>query len=161
MCLATRSPRAGCSARDPSLSGGRTVFFIGFVTAPRIDDHGRSYAEGELTAGEHQERFRSDLRVWHRNEYKSQWKQGVARLLAAAQSSALVTSFGGAGSELRIIPLWREGGTVQVGEGRVISESLPESFDPGSIYDRVDELVAPTVKRQLPLGELTAFAIDD
>jgi hypothetical protein len=137
------------------------MFFIGFVTAPRVDEQGRSYAEGELVAGEHQERFRSDLRAWHKNEYESQWKQGVARLLAGAQSSALVTSFGGPAGELRIIPLWREGSTVRLGEGRVISESLPEPFDPAGIYARVDELVAPTSKRQLSLSHLTAFAIDD
>jgi hypothetical protein len=144
------------------------MFYIGFVTASRVDAQGVSYAEGELTAGEHSERFRSDLSVWRKADYEKQWKQGVARLLSGAQSSALVTSFSGAGADgsVELLPLSRHGGTVLVGERAVLAEGLPEPFEVSAVYDVVAERetaaeTAATAEAEVPLGQLATFTMDE
>ena len=145
------------------------MFYIGFITASRVDAHGVPHAEGELTAGTHDERFRSDLRVWRKADYERQWRQGVARLLSGAESSVLVTSFAAPDPDggLQFIPMWREGGTVYVGEAREVTEPLPEPFDVATVYelveDRVPEIAAtrPLTYGHVPLGQLTAFTLEE
>jgi hypothetical protein len=145
------------------------MFYIGFITATRVDERGVPYAEGDLSADAYRDGFLSDLRLWSKREYEAQWKQGVARLLTGAQSSALVTSLPPADDEdgLRLIPLWRDGGIVYVGGSRVLKDARPEPFDVASIYERVGELPAMTDERvaktygRVPLGQLATFSMDE
>ena len=71
------------------------MFYIGFITATRVDDQGAPYADGELSADAHRAPFRSDLRLWSKREYEKQWREGVARLVAGKHAAALVTSYRG------------------------------------------------------------------
>jgi hypothetical protein len=145
---------------------GEKMFYIGFVTASRMDAQGEPYAEGELTAGRHSERFRADLRVWRKADYENQWKEGVARLLSGAKSSALVTSLCQSGEEtsVELVPLSRRGGTVSIGERAVLTEALPEPLDVGIAYELVAEREAETrsarPQAEVPLGQLATFTID-
>ena len=142
------------------------MFYIGFVTASRIDAHGEPYCEGELTAEDHSERFRSDLRTWRKSDYESQWKQGVARLLAGAESSVLVTCLRREGDEssVELVPLSRRGGTVTVGERAVITEPLSEPLDLAVVYDIVAERGVAAeralAQAEVPLRQLATFTID-
>ena len=141
------------------------MFYIGFVTASRVDAQGEPYAEGELTAGRHSERFRADLRVWRKADYESQWKTGVARLLSGAESSALVTSLSQSGDEtsVELVPLSRRGGKVSVGERAVIVDTLQEPIDLSIAYELVAERGAGSGERpqaEVPLGQLATFTID-
>ena len=142
------------------------MFYIGFVTASRVDAQGEPYAEGELTAGRHSERFRADLRVWRKADYESQWKKGVARLLSGAEASALVTSLSQSGEEtsVELVPLSRRGGKVSIGERAVIVDTLPDPTDLSVAYELVAERGASASsarpQAEVPLGQLATFTID-
>ena len=142
------------------------MFYIGFVTASRVDAQGEPYAEGELTAGRHSERFRADLRVWRKADYENQWKKGVARLLSGAESSALVTSLSQSGEEtsVELVPLSRRGGKVSIGERAVVVDVLPEPIDLSIAYELVAErgtaVSNATSQAEVPLGQLATFTID-
>jgi len=143
------------------------VFYIGFVTAARVDAAGGRYAEGELTLGGASARFQSDLGSWSMRDYEAQWREAIARLLAGQPTSALVTSYRGPETGHHLIwPMWREGTTVHLQERLVLTEQLPEPFDPASVYALVGERVTvsegglPISEWSIPIRQLATFLLD-
>jgi hypothetical protein len=143
------------------------VFYIGFVSGPRVDAEGWPHAEGELTLGEYAERFESDLRFWSVAEYEGQWRDAVLRLVGGAPSSALVTSYRGPGAGVHFVwSLWRDGDTVHVQETPVPTESLSAPFDPARAWDyvgprhTVTEDGATIPEWAVALAQLATFVLD-
>ncbi len=68
-------------------------FDIDFEEEWAVDDDGWVHAVGEITLGEHRERFLSDLSRVTVAEYRDQWQRGMQRLVDGATFSAVWTSF--------------------------------------------------------------------
>lgn len=116
------------------------MFYIGFTTAPRIDEEGWQHALGGIELGDHSDAFAADLRFWSVTGYEAQWREAVARLAAGRTSSALVTSYRGPGAAFHSMwPMWRVGQTVYVQERLVLDDTIDATDDAEAFYSRVGD----------------------
>jgi hypothetical protein len=116
------------------------MFYIGFKTGPRTNDEGWLHAIGGLELGADSESFEADLSTWSPREYESQWREGVARLAAGAESSALVTSYAGPGAALHFMwPMWRVGDRIVFTERLVFGEAIKDGDVAAQFYGAVGE----------------------
>lgn len=144
------------------------MFYIGFKTAPRMDSEGRRHASGGIELGSDSDGFVADLSVWSPQEYEAQWREGVARLAAGERSSALVTSYAGAGAAFHFMwPMWRVGTDVVFSERLVPGEVIPDTGIAEAFYRSVGERRPysddgdPISEWIVPLAEVLAFLADD
>ena len=143
------------------------VFYIGFTSAPRMDDEGRRHATGALTLGSDTESFQSDLGAWSMGDYERQWREAIARLLSGSPSSALITSFHGPAADSHVVwPCWRDGATVVFQQRLLFAGEFAEPFDPAQVYEIVGERVTIDEEGRrvsewvVPLGHLANFLLD-
>ena len=141
------------------------MFYIGFVSAPRVNEEGWPHAMGLLTLGDAQESFEADLREWTTADYEAQWREGIARLASGTPSSALITSYGGRGGITGMWPIWREGATAYLQERLIVPGETGPPFNPERPYEQVG--VRRTASEDgaisewaLPLGQLLAFVLE-
>ncbi|MEO8031762.1 MAG: hypothetical protein ABJC74_08675 [Gemmatimonadota bacterium] len=120
------------------------MFSIEFITGPQVDSDGWLHAEAELMLGEAREGFEVDLRIWALETYRTHWREAIARLLAGASFTRLVTSYRGPDGAYHFTwPMWREGDLVLVHEELVLDEDLATPLNPSTAW----EVTAP--RRQL------------
>ena len=116
------------------------MFYIGFKSGPRVDEEGWRHALGGLELGSESDSFAADLSVWSPREYEAQWRQGVARLAAGEQSSALITSYAGPEATFHSMwPMWRVGDEVVFHEHLVPGEAITAPDIIGGFYRAVGE----------------------
>jgi hypothetical protein len=119
------------------------LFRIRVFTPAVHDETGWRHAGGELVlggAGRHC--FLVDLSVWDIGDYERQWREGVARLVQGAPSSALMTAYRGPGNQPHLLwGLWRDQSHVYVQEHPVVQSGLEEPFDPDQPYAQVGERI--------------------
>jgi hypothetical protein len=142
------------------------VFYIGFVTGPRVDEDGWPHAEGEIVLGGFREGFQADLRFWDMPAYETQWRQAILRLVGGVPATALVTSYRGPGGAYHFTwPMWREGSTVHVQERIMFADQLGSAFDPQSPDEHVGDHAPVNAEGEalsewhVPLGELATFTL--
>lgn len=140
------------------------MFYVGFVSAKRVDEQGWPHAEGELTVGGHAARFRADLRAWSMRDYERQWRDAVARLLGGETTSALLVSYRGPDADYHTAwAMWREGTTVHLQERVIFPQTLGRPFVPEEVHEHVGERGThtddgePVREWTLPLGRLATF----
>jgi hypothetical protein len=144
------------------------MFYIGFKTGPRTDSEGWRHAIGGIELGSDSDGFVADLSVWSPREYEAQWREGVARLAAGESSSALVTSYSGAGAAFHFMrPMWRVATDVVFSETLVPGEAISDTNIADAFYRAVGERGAPREdgepisERIVPLAEVLSFLADD
>jgi len=116
------------------------MFYIGFTSAPRVDEEGWRYASGGLELGNDADSFSADLTAWTIQDYEKQWREGVARLAAGRSSSALITSYAGPDAGFHSMwPMWKIGDQVVFHEHLVPNEVIAQSDVIGSFYAAVGE----------------------
>lgn len=140
------------------------MFYIGFRSAPRVDDEGWRHALGGIELGSESDGFAADLSTWTINDYESQWREGIARLAAGHSSSALVTSYTGPhGAVHWMWPMWREGKQVVFHEQLVPGDAVATSDITGSFYAAVGERRThsddgePVSEWLVPFADVLAF----
>ena len=130
------------------------MFRIRVFTPPVHDETGWRHAGGELllgTAARHC--FLVDLRVWEIGDYEQQWKEGVARLVQGAPSSALMSAYRGSGNQPHLLwALWRDHSYLYLQEHPVIVSELEQPFNPGDPYEHVGERI-PASEHGLAIPE--------
>ena len=141
------------------------MFYIGFISAPRVNDEGWAHAVGLITLGAHEESFEADLREWTTADYEAQWREGIARLAGGVPSSALITSYGGREGITRMWPIWREGATAYLQEHLVVPGETGPPLNPEHLYEQVGahrtvSEDGPVSEWEVPLGQLLAFVVD-
>jgi len=86
----------------------------------RMDDEdggygrGSLYRDGVIVLGDDERGFRAPLSCWREQDYEAQWRDGVERLVAGAESSALVVEWDYPADEqwVMFFPLFRLDGTT-------------------------------------------------
>ena len=144
------------------------MFYIGFKTAPRTDSEGRRHASGGIELGSASDGFVADLSVWSLLVFVVFWCEGVARLAAGERSSALVTSYAGAGAAVHFLwPMCRGGTDLVFSERLVPGEAIPDTGIAEAFYRSVGERRPysddgdPISEWTVPLAEVLAFLADD
>jgi hypothetical protein len=140
------------------------MFYIGFKTGPRIDDEGWRHALGGIELGDDSDGFSADLSVWSPREYEEQWRAGVARLAAGAESSALVTSYAGPEGAFHFMwPMWRVGSEIVFTERLVFADAIQGAEVPDAFYRAVGERRSksesgePISEWRVPFADVLAF----
>jgi len=129
------------------------MFRIRFFTPVAINEDGWQHAGGELVVGDARLCFLVDLTYWGIPDYQWQWRDGIARLVGGAPSTALVTAYRGTGESAHTMwALWREGGHVYVQEHSVLPADLDSAFNPNEPYPHVGERI-PAAENALPIPE--------
>lgn len=129
------------------------MFRIRFFTPEVVDEGGWQHAGGELVVGDARMCFLVDLSYWSMRDYQHQWRDGIARLVQGAPSTALMSAYRGPGdSAHNMWALWRDNGHVYVQEQSVLQADLAERFDPTDPYPHVGERV-PAAENGLPIPE--------
>ena len=129
------------------------MFRIRFFTPAVLNEEGWQHAGGELVVGNARMCFLVDLSYWGMADYHHQWRQGIARLLQGAPSTALMTVYRGPGDSAHTMwALWREQGYVYVQEHSVLPADLDSPFDPNDPYPHVGERI-PAAEQGLPIPE--------
>ena len=143
------------------------MFYIGFTTAAQIDDEGWRHALGGIELGDESDAFAADLRFWSVADYQAQWREGIARLAAGQASTALVTSYRGAGAAFHSIwPMWRVGQTVYVQERLILDETIGATDVSEQFYSRVGDRSTqsdsgePISEWPIPFADVLAFLGD-
>ena len=141
------------------------MFYIGFISAPRVNDEGWPHAVGELTLGDYSERFEASLVHWSMREYEEQWRQAIARLGGGAPSSALITSYGGPAVISTIWPVWREGREAVFQERLVVPGDAGAALEPARAYEQLGARVsvgeeAPVSEWTIPMAQVLAYVLD-
>jgi hypothetical protein len=135
-------------------AGGRKRMFRIRVFTPAVhDETGWRHAGGELVLGDGRHCFLVDLRAWDIREYERQWREGVARLVQGAPSSALMSAYRGPGHEPHLMwALWRDQSHVYVQEHPVVPAELDTPFNPFDPYPHVGERI-PASEHGLSIPE--------
>ena len=129
------------------------MFRIRVFTPAVHDENGWRHAGGELTIGDGRRCFLVDLRFWNIGDYERQWREGVARLVQGASSTALMTAYRGPGHEPHVMwALWRDQSYVYVQEHLVMPDELESEFDPTDPYPHVGERI-PASEHGLSIPE--------
>ncbi len=116
------------------------MFYIGFTTGARTDEEGWRHAIGGLELGSDSDGFAADLSTWSLQDYEAQWRKGIARLAAGAESSALVTSYAGPAAPYHFMwPMWREGHQIVFHEQLVPGEAIKNPDVAEDFYAAVGE----------------------
>ena len=116
------------------------MFYIGFKTGPRVDVEGWQHAIGGLELGPDADSFAADLRFWSIQEYEAQWREGIARLAAGTDSSALITSYAGPEASVHFMwPMWRVGSDVVFHEHLVPGDAIGDADINDQFYAAVGE----------------------
>jgi hypothetical protein len=101
------------------------MFRVRVFTPSVVNEEGLPHAGAELVLGPERLRFLVDLRHWSIADYERQWRQGVARMLHGATSTALMIAYRGPGEATHLMwALWRDQGHVYVQQHPVISAEL-------------------------------------
>jgi len=133
--------------------GVRSLFRIRIYTPPIVNDAGWPHAGAELIAGVTRLHRRIDLRFWRIADYERQWREGIARLVNGAESSALMSAFSGPGDASHSMwALWREATSVYIQPLCVLAAPLDDPFDPRAPYEHVGARV-PVTENDLPMDE--------
>jgi hypothetical protein len=129
------------------------MFRVRVFTPPVVDAAGWLHAGGELRLGHERLHFLADLSHWDVASYERQWREGVARLLHGAPSTALMTAYRGPGEATHHMwGAWREGGHIYLQEHVVAVTELDEPFDPAAPYVHLGERI-PASQQALPIPE--------
>jgi hypothetical protein len=129
------------------------MFRVRVFTPSVVDEDGVPHAGAELVLGPERLRFLVDLRYWSIAAYERQWREGLARLLHGAPSTALMTAYRGPGDATHLMwALWRDGGHVYVQEQPVVSAELDAPFNPDDPYAHVGVWLAAS-RHALPIPE--------
>lgn len=132
---------------------GRSLFRIRIYTPPIVNDAGWPHAGTELIAGATRLHRRVDLRYWRIADYERQWREGIARLVNGAESSALMLGFAGPGDASHSMwALWREAPSVYIQPHCVLGALLDDPFDPRTPYEHVGARI-PVTQNGLPMDE--------
>jgi hypothetical protein len=142
------------------------LFRIRIYTPALVNEAGWPHAGAELTAGVTRLHHRVDLRYWRIADYQRQWREGIARLVNGAHSSALMSSFSGAGDAPHLMwALWRQGAHIYIQSHCVLPAHLAAPFDPRAPYEHVGARI-PITENHLPMdewrvefGQLLAFGL--
>jgi hypothetical protein len=135
------------------LYGSHTVFRIQVYTPAIVNEAGWPHAGVELIAGTTRLHRRVDLRYWRISDYQRQWREGIARLVSGAPSSALMTAFSGVSGEPHSMwALWREAAYVYIQPHCVVPAHLAAPFDPRLPYEHVGGRI-PVLENALPMDE--------
>jgi len=136
------------------------MFRIRFFTPAVYDEAGRRHAGGELVLGDARHCFLVDLSAWDTAHYERQWREGVARLVQGAPSSALMTAYRGTGAEPHLMwGLWREEGHVFVQEHPVMPAELDLPLDPFDPYPHIGNRI-PASEHGLSIPEWRFSLVD-
>ena len=143
------------------------MFYIGFVSAVRVNAEGWRHAVGEITLGAFSERFEADLRFWEPASYEAQWRRAALRVLGGAPATALVASYRGPDASYHFTwPMWRDRAVVHVQSRLLFTEQLTGAFDPEAPEAHVGERLvvsddgSPISEWNVPLGQLANFALE-
>jgi len=129
------------------------MFRIRVFTPVVQDEKGWQHAGAELVLGPHRRCFVVDLGVWDLGQYERQWREGIARLVQGAPSTALLSSYRGERGEPHLMwAFWRDQGHVYVQEHPVVPADLEEPFDPSNPYPHVGERI-PALEEGLAIPE--------
>jgi hypothetical protein len=129
------------------------MFRIRFFTPAVINEDGWQHAGGELVLGPTRLCFLVDLSHWSARDYQQQWREGIARFLRGAPSTALMTAYRGPGESAHTMwALWRDEAFVYIQEHSVLPADLDAPFDPMQPYGHVGARV-PAAEHALPISE--------
>jgi hypothetical protein len=142
------------------------LFRIRVYTPALVNETGWPHAGAELIAGATRLHRRVDLRYWRIADYQRQWREGIARLVNGAHSSALMSGFAGAGDAPHSMwALWREGAYIYIQSHCVLRAHLAAPFDPRAPYEHIGTRI-PVMENLLPMdecrvefGQLLAFGL--
>lgn len=140
------------------------MFYIGFKTGARVDEEGWRHAVGGLELGADSDGFSADLSTWSISDYEAQWREGIARLAAGNESSALITSYAGPDAAFHFMwPMWRVRDQVLFHERLVPGEAIAGSDVKTQFYRAVGELQSrstdgdPISEWIVPFADVLAF----
>lgn len=129
------------------------MFRVRVFTPSVVNEDGLPHAGAELVLGAERLRFLLDLSHWSIAAYERQWREGIARVLHGAPSSALMIAYRGPGDEVhRMWGLWRDAGQLYVQEHSVVAAELDDPFDPAQPYAHVGQRIA-AAEHGLPIAE--------
>lgn len=139
------------------------MFYIGFRTGPRVDAEGWRHALGGIELGSESDGFTADLSTWSPRDYEAQWREGIARLAAGEESSALITSYAGPEAPVHSIwPMWRVGTQVVFQEHLVPGDAIEGPNVVDAFYRAVGERRSrsegsPISEWTVPFSDVLAF----
>jgi hypothetical protein len=143
------------------------MFYIGFKTGPRVDEAGWRHAVGGLELGVESDSFAADLSAWTVSDYEAQWREGIARLAAGTESSALVTSYAGPDAAFHFMwPMWRVRDRIAFQERLVPGDAITGPDVRTQFYRAVGERQSrsedgePVSEWIVPFGDVLAFLAD-
>ncbi len=95
---------------------------------------------GEITLGEHQERFHSAIDYWSTRQYEESWHTALKRLVDGEEVSCLVTNMVDPehANFLTVWPLYRIGNQVHVQNQIVFLQELDHPFSAAEPWRSVD-----------------------
>jgi len=129
------------------------MFEVRVVTPVVTNDEGWRHAAAKLQLGEVRLCFLIDLTHWSVRDYEQQWRDGCARLVAGAPSSALMTAYRGPGDEPHTMwALWRDDEHIYIQEQTVLPSEVDVPWDPRAPYVHVGVRV-PASDQALPISE--------
>ncbi|HEU5154008.1 MAG TPA: hypothetical protein VFU03_04725 [Gemmatimonadales bacterium] len=129
------------------------MFRIRVFTPAALDEKGWRHAGGELVLGGGRICFLVDLSAWDIREYEQQWREGVARLVQGAPSTALMSAYRGTPDRPHLMwALWRDASHVYVQEHPVLPAELDAPFDPANPYPHVGQRI-PASEEGLAIPE--------
>jgi len=129
------------------------MFRIRFFTPTALNAEGWQHAGGELIVGTARLCFLVDLTFWSMGDYQRQWRDGIARLVQGAPSTALMSAYRGPGESAHTMwAVWRDETYAYVQEHSVLPSDLDAPFDPNEPYAHVGDRV-PAAEHALPIPE--------
>ena len=121
--------------------------------------------EGEITLGEHVERFESPTYLWPVERYEHQWLDAARRLVDGAPSTAFFTAVHAPDDTEyhRWWVMWREGHQVHVQEHLLLVDQLPLPLVLSNPYraiqprEQISDEGDPISEWSLTVDDLTEF----
>ncbi len=141
------------------------AFGIRFAAEQPLDSSDDQVAAGVLTLGSYKEQFLAPLHFWSQSDYRSQWADGLERLLGGAPASALVTEMYDPVSAnfIKWWPLYLVDSEVHIQNQILFVQELHSALDPRDPYTHIRPFATHTAEGerfsdwQVPLADIRAF----
>ncbi|SRR5690606_3439636 len=112
-----------------------------YLTDENIDSWGELSAIGGMQLGDFEESFHASLSYWTREQYLSQWREAVSRLLSGEHISALITAMYNPKRSNFITwwPMYLVGRKVYIQNQILFLEELETPFNEKELYNFISK----------------------